>query len=34
MAEKKITPFTDAALSIEERLDWLMAEMTKDENLR
>ena len=34
MAEKKITPFTDAALSIEERLDWLMAEMTMDEKLR
>ena len=34
MAEKKITPFTDAALSVEERLDWLMAEMTMDEKLR
>ena len=28
------TPFNDAALPIEERLDWLMSHMTLDEKLR
>lgn len=30
---KKDTPFWDASLPIEERLDWLLAEMTMDEKL-
>lgn len=31
---EKNTPFWDSALSIEKRLDWLMAEMTMEEKLR
>ncbi|MCM1127819.1 MAG: glycoside hydrolase family 3 C-terminal domain-containing protein [Lachnospiraceae bacterium] len=33
MKTKKDTPFWDISLSIEERLDWLLAEMTLDEKL-
>ena len=34
MEVKKNTPFWDVSLSLEERLDWLMSEMTLDEKLR
>lgn len=34
MEVKKNTPFWDASLSLEERLDWLMSEMTADEKLK
>lgn len=34
MEVKKNTPFWDPSLSFEERLDWLLAEMTLDEKLR
>ena len=33
MEVKKNTPFWDVSLSIEERLDWLLSEMTMDEKL-
>lgn len=33
METKKNTPFWDVSLSIEERLDWLLSEMTVDEKL-
>lgn len=33
MEKKKNTPFWDASLSIEERLDWLMSAMTIEEKL-
>lgn len=33
MEVKKNTPFWDVSLSMEERLDWLMSEMTMDEKL-
>ena len=34
MELKKNTPFWDVSLTIEERLDWLMAEMTMEEKLK
>lgn len=34
MEVKKNTPFWDASLPIEKRLDWLLAEMNMDEKLR
>ena len=33
MKSDKTTPFWDSSLSIEERLDWLLAEMTLEEKL-
>ncbi len=33
MQEKKNTPFWDVSLSVEERLDWLLSQMTIDEKL-
>ncbi|MCM1174942.1 MAG: glycoside hydrolase family 3 C-terminal domain-containing protein [Blautia sp.] len=33
MEAKKNTPFWDAALSVEKRLDWLLSEMTMEEKL-
>ena len=33
MEVKKNTPFWDVSLPIEERIDWLLSEMTMDEKL-